>query len=142
MDMLDLFRLMASEKASDLFVTVGVPPSLKIDGQIRTVKAGSLSSEATRNLALSLMDDAQTKMFATVKDANFAVNPDGLGRFRVNVFQQQGQVGMVVRHISSHIPSFQELNLPSPALEKIALMRRGLALEIAGLMKFEAHDKT
>jgi len=132
MEMLDLFRLMVSKRASDLFVTVGVPPSLKVDGQILPVKTDSLSSQTTRNLALSLMDDAQTKLFATEKDSNFAVNPDGLGRFRVNVFQQQGQVGMVVRHISSHIPSFAELNLPSPMLEKIALMRRGLVFFVGG----------
>ena len=132
MNAVNLLRLMVSKKASDLFVTVGVPPSLKVDGQILPVKTDRLSSQATRNLALSLMDDAQTKMFATEKDANFAVNPDGLGRFRVNVFQQQGQVGMVVRHISSHIPSFQELNLPSPTLEKIALMRRGLVFFVGG----------
>ena len=132
MEMLDLFRLMVSKKASDLFVTVGVPPSLKVDGQILPVKTDNLSSQATRNLALSLMDDTQTKLFAAEKDANFAVNPDGLGRFRVNVFQQQGQVGMVVRYISSHIPSFEELNLPSPTLEKIAMMRRGLVFFVGG----------
>ena len=132
MEMLDLFRLMVSKKASDLFVTVGAPPSLKVDDQILPVKTDVLSSQAPRNLALSLMDESQHKLFVSEKDANFAVNPDGLGRFRVNVFQQQGQVGMVVRRIDSHIPSFGELNLPSPILEKIALMRRGLVFFVGG----------
>jgi len=132
MEMLDLFRLMVSKKASDLFVTVGAPPSLKVDDQILPVKTDVLSSQATHNLALSLMDESQHKIFVSEKDANFAVNPDGLGRFRVNVFQQQGQVGMVVRRIDSHIPSFEELNLPSPILEKIALMRRGLVFFVGG----------
>ena len=132
MEMLDLFRLMVSKKASDLFVTVGIPPSLKVDGQILPVKTDSLSAQATRKLAFSLMDESQRQSFEVEKDTNFAVNPESLGRFRVNVFQQQGQVGMVVRRISSHIPSFEELNLPSPILEKIALMRRGLVFFVGG----------
>jgi len=132
MEMLDLFRLMVSKKASDLFVTVGIPPSLKVDGQILPVKTDSLSAQATHELALSIMDESQRQNFEGEKDTNFAVNPEALGRFRVNVFQQQGQVGMVVRRISSHIPSFEELNLPSPILEKIALMRRGLVFFVGG----------
>jgi twitching motility protein PilU len=132
MTALDLFRLMVSKKASDLFVTVGVPPSLKVDGQILPVKTDSLSAQAARELAFSLMDESQRQSFEVEKDTNFAVNPESLGRFRVNVFQQQGQVGMVVRRISSHIPSFEELNLPSPILEKIALMRRGLVFFVGG----------
>ena len=132
MEMLDLFRLMINKKASDLFVTVGVPPSLKVDGQILPVKTDRLSAQAARELAFSLMDESQRQSFEVEKDTNFAVNPELLGRFRVNVFQQQGQVGMVVRRISSHIPSFEELNLPSPILEKIALMRRGLVFFVGG----------
>ena len=132
MTALDLFRLMVSKKASDLFVTVGIPPSLKVDGQILPVKTDSLSAQAARELAFSLMDESQRQSFEVEKDTNFAVNPEALGRFRVNVFQQQGQVGMVVRRISSHIPSFEELNLPSPILEKIALMRRGLVFFVGG----------
>ena len=132
MEMLDLLRLMINKKASDLFVTVGIPPSLKVDGQILPVKTDSLSAQTARELAFSLMDESQRQSFEVEKDTNFAVNPESLGRFRVNVFQQQGQVGMVVRRISSHIPSFEELNLPSPILEKIALMRRGLVFFVGG----------
>ncbi|MBT5818901.1 MAG: PilT/PilU family type 4a pilus ATPase [Proteobacteria bacterium] len=132
MTALDLFRLMINKKASDLFVTVGIPPSLKVDGQILPVKTDSLSAQTARELAFSLMDESQRQSFEVEKDTNFAVNPEALGRFRVNVFQQQGQVGMVVRRISSHIPSFEELNLPSPILEKIALMRRGLVFFVGG----------
>ncbi|MCH1522180.1 MAG: PilT/PilU family type 4a pilus ATPase [Arenicellales bacterium] len=128
----DLLALMLSKQASDLFLTVGIPPSLKVDGQILSVKLDNLSAGDTRDLALTLMNDSQWQSFERDKDVNFAVNPEGLGRFRVNVFQQQGQVGMVVRRISSHIPSFEELNLPSPILEKIALMRRGLVFFVGG----------
>ena len=132
MDVLDLFRLMLSKGASDLFVTVGAPPSLKVDGQVLPVKTETLTSETSRQLVHSLMSDAQRRHFETDKDANFAVNPEGLGRFRVNAFQQQGQVGMVIRRISAHIPSFEELNLTSPILEKIAMMRRGLVFFVGG----------
>ena len=111
MEMLDLFRLMVSKSASDLFVTVGIPPSLKVDGQVLPVKTDRVSAQAARELAFSLMDESQRQSFEVEKDANFAVNPEALGRFRVNIFQQQGQVGMVVRRISSHIPSFEELTL-------------------------------
>ncbi len=131
-DVLDFFRLMLSKGASDLFVTVGAPPSLKVDGQVLPVKTDTLTSETSRQLVHSLMSDAQRRQFETDKDANFAVNPEGLGRFRVNAFQQQGQAGMVIRRISAHIPSFEELNLTSPILEKIAMMRRGLVFFVGG----------
>jgi len=126
METLDLLRLMANKGASDLFVTVGAPPSLKVDGQVLPIKTDTLNSDGAKQLCYSLMDEHQRARFESDKDANFAVNPDGLGRFRVNVFQQQGEVGMVIRRISSHIPTFKELNLPAPIFEKIAMMRRGL----------------
>lgn len=128
----DLLRLMASKKASDLFVTANAPPSLKIDGQVLPVKTASLTGADTRRIAFSLMNKEQQRSFEREKDANFAVIPDGLGRFRVNIFQQQGEVGIVVRHISSHIPTFDELALPSPVLEKLALARRGLIVFVGG----------
>lgn len=128
----DLLRLMASKKASDLFVTANAPPSLKIDGQVLPVKTASLTGADTRRIAFSLMNKEQQRSFEQEKDANFAVIPDGLGRFRVNIFQQQGEVGIVVRHISSHIPTFDELALPSPVLEKLALARRGLIVFVGG----------
>ena len=132
METIDLLRLMANKGASDLFVTVGAPPSLKVDGQVLPIKTDALEADGARHLAYSLMDDRQRQQFETDKDANFAVNPEGLGRFRVNVFHQQGMVGMVIRRISSHIPTFKELNLPEPIFEKIAMMRRGLIFFVGG----------
>ncbi len=132
MEVLDLFKLMTSKSASDLFITVGAPPSLKVDGQVFPVKTDVLTPESSQQLVDSLMNDAQRQQFETDKEANFAVNPDGLGRFRVNVFRQQGQAGMVVRRISTHIPTFEELNLPPAILEKIAMTRRGLVLFVGG----------
>jgi len=128
MEVLDLFKLMNSKSASDLFITVGAPPNLKVDGQLFPVKADALTPESSQQLVDSLMNDAQRQQFETDKEANFAINPEGLGRFRVNAFRQQGHAGMVVRRISSHIPTFEELNLPSASLEKIAMARRGLVL--------------
>ncbi len=132
MDVLDLFRLMINKTASDLFLTAGASPSLKIDGQVLPVRTDALTPENSRQLAYSLMSDAQRRQFENEKDANFAVNPEGLGRFRVNVFRQQGQVGMVVRRISADIPTFEDLNLPPSILEKIAMSRRGLVLFVGG----------
>ena len=132
MQVLDLFKLMTSKSASDLFITVGAPPSLKVDGQVFPVKTDVLTPESSQQLVNSLMSEAQRQQFETDKEANFAVNPEGLGRFRVNVFRQQGQVGMVVRRISAHIPTFEELNLPPAILEKIAMARRGLVLFVGG----------
>ena len=128
MTALDLLRLMTSKKASDLFVTANAPPSLKIDGQLLPIKTASLTGIDTKRIAFSLMDEEQQRSFEREKDANFAIIPDGLGRFRVNIFQQQGEVGIVVRRISCQIPTFDELNLQSPVLEKLALTRRGLIL--------------
>ena len=132
MEVLDLFRLMISKDTSDLFVAVGAPPSLKVDGQVLPIKTDPLTPETARQLVYSLMDDKQRRQFETEKECNFAVNPEGLGRFRINVFQQQGQVGMVVRRISDHIPTFDELNLPSAILEKISMARRGLVFFAGG----------
>jgi twitching motility protein PilU len=132
MEVLDLLKLMTSKSASDLFITVGAPPSLKVDGQVLPVKTDVLTPESSQQLVNSLMSEAQRQQFETDKEANFAVNPEGLGRFRVNVFRQQGQAGMVVRRISAHIPTFEELNLPPAILEKIAMARRGLVLFVGG----------
>jgi twitching motility protein PilU len=132
MDVLDLFRLMISKGASDLFLTVGVAPSLKIDGQILPVKTDVLTSESSRLLAYSLMSNVQRQQFESEKEANFAVNPEELGRFRINVFYQQGQVGMVARYIRADIPTFEGLNLPSSILERIAMSRRGLVFFVGG----------
>ena len=132
MDVLDLLQLVIKKGASDLFITAYAPPSLKIDGQVLPVKMSNLKPEICRDLAYSLMSDSQQNQFESDKEANFAVNPKGLGRFRVNVFQQQSTVGFVVRRISTHIPSFEELKLPASILEKISMKRRGLVFFVGG----------
>ena len=132
MDIINLLRLMVDKRASDLFVTTDAPPSLKVDGQVLPIKTDVLGAQASQDLAFSLMSEDQQTAFEVNKDLNFAVNPEKLGRFRVNVFQQQGQVGMVIRRISSAIPNFKELNLPEAMIEQIAMLRRGLVFFVGG----------
>ncbi len=131
MQMTDLLQLMLKQNASDLFITTGAPPSLKIDGRVIPVKTGALSAEDTRDLSYSIMNDYQRKEFERTHECNFAISPSELGRFRVNVFIQQGLVGMVLRTIKTHIPTFDELHLPQ-TLGELALKKMGLVLFVGG----------
>ncbi|GJL82275.1 MAG: twitching motility protein PilU [marine bacterium B5-7] len=131
MNISDLLHLMLKQEASDLFITAGAPPSLKIDGRIIPVKTSALSAEESRDLAYSIMNDQQRRAFETDKECNFAISPIELGRFRVNAFIQQGQVGMVLRNIKMHIPTFDELYLPQ-IIGELALKNMGLVLFVGG----------
>jgi twitching motility protein PilU len=131
MNMTDLLHLMLKQNASDLFITTGAPPSLKIDGRIIPIKGAALDSEQSRDMAYSIMNDRQRKDFEAEKECNFAISPTELGRFRVNVFVQQGYVGMVLRTIKTHIPTFDELHLPQ-VLGELALKKMGLVLFVGG----------
>jgi twitching motility protein PilU len=127
----DLLRLMLARKASDLFVTAGFPPALKVDGKVTPVSNQSLTPSHTRELARVLMNDRQWNDFETHHEANFAYFPAEIGRFRVNCFVQQGRVGVVMRTINTRIPKFEELGLP-PILREIALVKRGLVVFVGG----------
>jgi twitching motility protein PilU len=108
----DLLRLMVAKNASDLFITAGFPPAIKVDGKITPVSNQSLTPAHTSELARSIMNDKQWKEFEATKECNFAISPPGIGRFRVNAFVQQGRVGMVMRTINTKIPKMDDLNLP------------------------------
>src|SRR5713101_10048755 len=129
--MYDLLRLMLSKKASDLFITVGFPPAIKIDGRMTTVSNQPLSPAHTVDLARSIMNDRQAAEFEATKECNFAINPAGIGRFRVNCFVQQGMVGAALRVITTSIPNFEDLKLP-PVLRDVAMTKRGLVLFVGG----------
>ena len=129
--MQDLLRAMASKKASDLFITAGFPPAIKIDGRISPVANQPLSPQHTSEIARAMMNDKQAAEFESTKECNFAVSPAGIGRFRVSAFVQQGRIGMVLRTINTSIPKFEELNLPSQ-LRDICMMKRGLVIMIGG----------
>ena len=125
---LDLFlQMMVDEGASDLFISTGVTPCMKVHGQVERLGSEVLSSEQARQLVYSVMNGAQQREFETTRECNFALFNSTLGRFRVNVFQHQNNLGMVLRRIETRIPDFAELNLP-PLLEQLSMEKRGLVL--------------
>ena len=122
-----LLKVMVDEEASDLFITVGMPPSLKINGDVRPLSEWALNAEQVEALVYSIMSPDQAQDFEEMLESNFAINKPDVGRFRVNVFQQQNDVGMVIRRINMHIPTVEELQLPT-RLKDMALNKRGLVL--------------
>ncbi|HEV2443463.1 MAG TPA: PilT/PilU family type 4a pilus ATPase [Steroidobacteraceae bacterium] len=129
--MQDLLRRMVEKKASDLFVTAGFPPAIKIDGDIRPQSERALTTEQAATLVRAIMNDRQSREFDATKECNFAIAPPGIGRFRVSAFVQQGATGCVVRMINAKIPSFEELDLP-PILKEVVLSKRGLVVVVGG----------
>lgn len=127
----DLLRRVTEKKASDLFITAGFPPAIKLDGEIRPQSERALTAEQSATLVRSLMNDRQTRDFDATKECNFAIAPPGIGRFRVNAFVQQGAVGCVIRLINAKIPTFEELDLP-PILKEVVLTKRGLVIVVGG----------
>jgi twitching motility protein PilU len=129
--MQDLLKRMVEKKGSDLFITSGFPPAIKIDGEIRPQSERSLTPEQSATLVRAIMNDKQTREFDSTKECNFAIAPMGIGRFRVSAFVQQGQIGAVLRTINAKIPSFEELDLP-PILREVVLSKRGLVIIVGG----------
>jgi twitching motility protein PilU len=129
--MQDLLRRMVEKKGSDLFITAGFPPAIKIDGEIRPQSDRSLTPEQSSSLVRAIMNDRQTKEFDGSKECNFAIAPPGIGRFRVSAFVQQGYTGAVVRTINAKIPTLEELELP-PILKDVVLSKRGLVILVGG----------
>jgi twitching motility protein PilU len=127
----NLLRAMISKKASDLFITTGFPPAFKLDGKLIPVSNQVLNAQHTQELARSIMNDRQAAEFESTHECNFAISPTGIGRFRVNVFQQQQRVGMVLRTITTKIPEIDELGLPQ-ILKDIVMTKRGLVLVVGG----------
>jgi twitching motility protein PilU len=129
--MQDLLRRMVEKKGSDLFITAGFPPAIKIDGEIRPQSDRVLMPEQSATLVRAIMNDRQTRDFDSSKECNFAIAPPGIGRFRVSAFVQQGQIGCVIRTINAKIPTFEELELP-PVLKEVVLTKRGLVIVVGG----------
>ena len=127
----NLLRGMISKKASDLFITTGFPPAFKLDGKMIPVSNQVLTAQHTQELARSIMNDRQAAEFEATHECNFAISPPGIGRFRVNVFQQQQRVGMVLRTITTKIPDLDEMGLP-PILKDVVMTKRGLVLLVGG----------
>ena len=123
----DLLRAMVGKKASDLFLTAGFPPAFKLDGNMTPVSSQSLTAIHTQELARAIMNDRQAAEFERSKECNFAINPPGIGRFRVNAFVQQGRVGLVLRTINTTIPRMEDLGLPE-VLKDVVMTKRGLVI--------------
>lgn len=122
-----LLSLMAKKKASDLFITAGCAPSLKVDGGIVTTPKAILTSRQTADYVRAVMSQKQWREFEESNECNFAIMAKGIGRFRVSAFIQRDSAGMVIRRIETRIPSFEELNLP-PILRDLAMVKRGLVI--------------
>ncbi|WP_027853566.1 PilT/PilU family type 4a pilus ATPase [Marinobacterium litorale] len=131
MDFTQLLKVMSERGASDLFVTAGAAPSIKVDGSIKPLTREVLKPSQSRALVYSTMNDKQLAEFEGTSECNFAISAPGIGRFRVSAFMQRNSPGMVLRAINDHIPSLEELNLP-PVLRDLSMTKRGLILFVGG----------
>jgi len=127
MDFTSLLKLMVHKGGSDLFITAGMPPSMKVNGKIKPVSETTLTPEQAREVVLSVMTTDQRKDFDANHECNFAISATGVGRFRVSAFYQRNHCGMVLRRIETHIPSVEDLNLP-PIIKNLAMTKRGLII--------------
>jgi twitching motility protein PilU len=127
--MQDLLRRMVERNGSDLFITAGFPPAIKIDGEVKPQSSQALTPEQAGLLVRAIMNDRQTKEFDSTKECNFAIAPPGIGRFRVSAFVQMGLTGAVLRTINVKVPTIEELDLP-PILKEIVLAKRGLVIVV------------
>ncbi len=123
----ELLKLMLSRKSSDLFITAGFPPSMKIDGKLTKMSPDRLSGEQTAELVRSIMSGRQAAEFEATKECNFAISPEGIGRFRVNAFVQQGKAGKVMRMIPTTVPTIDGLGVPQ-VLKEVVTAKRGLCI--------------
>ncbi len=130
-DFTSFLKLMVHKKASDLFITAGVPPSLKLQGRIVPVTQSPLSVQQARDMVLNVMTPGQREEFEKTHECQFAISAQGVGRFRVSCFYQRNCVGMVLRRIESKIPTIEELNLP-PVIQQLAMTKRGIIIFVGG----------
>ena len=124
-----LYKLMAEQRASDLFFSCNSPVKIKIEGRIRAINKQVLSPVMMKKAALELMTPAQLAQFELEREVDFAISEPGLGRFRVNVFHQRGLPAMVLRYISPEMPKIDKLGLPDSLID-LAMLRRGLVLMV------------
>ncbi|MDH3746604.1 MAG: PilT/PilU family type 4a pilus ATPase [Gammaproteobacteria bacterium] len=127
----NLLKKMVERNGSDLFITCGFPPAIKVDGTIHKATETPLSNEQATIMVRAIMNDKQIKEFDATKECNFAIAPQGIGRFRVSAFIQQGNVGAVLRTITTEIPTLEELELP-PILKDVVMNKRGLVIVVGG----------
>lgn len=124
-----LLEVMVSKKGSDMFITAGFPPAMKLNGNIEPLTNDILTPEHTRSFVRAVMNDKQWKEFTEKSECNFAIAPGDFGRFRINAFKQQGRAGMVLRVINTKIPQLENLGVPE-GLKKIVMEKRGLVIVV------------
>ena len=127
----NLLRKMVERDGSDLFLTAGFPPAIKVDGTIHKATDTPLSPDQAAMMVRSIMNDKQIREFDATKECNFAIAPKGIGRFRVSAFIQQGYIGAVLRTITTEIPTLEDLELP-PILKDVVMNKRGLVIVVGG----------
>lgn len=127
MDIVTILKAVVKHDASDLFITAGRPPTLKVNSQLATLTQTPLSETEARDLVISTMNDEQKKVFERDKECNYGIDTASAGRFRVSAMFQRNKVAMVVRRIKSSIPTIEELGVPS-IIKELSMTRRGLVL--------------
>ena len=127
MDFNSLLKLLVHKGGSDLFITAGMPPSMKVNGRIQPVTQSTLTPEQARDTVVSIMTAEQRKEFESQHECNFAISATGVGRFRVSAFYQRNHCGMVLRRIETNIPTVEDLKLP-PIIKNLAMTKRGLII--------------
>jgi len=126
-DFTSYLKLMSHKKASDLFITSGMPPTIKVHGRMQPITQTPLTPQQSRDLVLNVMTPSQREEFEKTHECNFAIGVSGVGRFRVSCFYQRNQVGMVLRRIETRIPTCDELNLP-PVIKTLSMTKRGIVI--------------
>jgi twitching motility protein PilU len=126
-DIEKMLKLIVEKGASDLFITAGAPPSMKLNGKMAPIVSTALSPELTRETVLGVMNETQRRDFLRDKELNFAISARGIGRFRVSAFYQRNLCGMVLRRIETRIPTTEELGLPE-IIKELAMTKRGLVI--------------
>lgn len=129
MNLEEWLNQVVEKKASDLFITVGVPPMMKIDGKLVTLSGENLTAAQTKEIVFGMLSDEQQAQFSKTKEFNFAIQQENFGRFRVSAFQQRSVYGAVLRRIESTIPTLTQLHMPE-TLSSFALAQRGLVLVV------------
>lgn len=127
----DLLKMMIARSASDLFITAGFPPAMKIDGKLTPVSSQILTPQQTADIAKTVMNAKQLQEFQSCNECNFAISLPQVARFRVNTFVQRSATGLVFRTINSRIPKLEELNLPD-ILKDVSMAKRGLIIFVGG----------
>lgn len=126
-DFTSFLKLMVHKKGSDLFITAGIPPSMKVNGRISPITQVPLTPQQSRDMVLNVMTPSQREEFEKTHECQFAISLQGVGRFRVSCFYQRNQVGMVLRRIETKIPTIEELSLPA-IIKTLAMTKRGLIM--------------